>query len=252
VRVVAFYLVLIYQSYLIALFSLMDEKIIQNFGRHEKPQCCSQCREEGHNKGNIRCPINIKNAATAALAKDRQTKFLEDQNQENCNNFGKVRNFNLSRENFSSIEVYPVHSKDFCLTGCSSSNNSNSDAKFGPVIQDVTDNKILQLDPPHMDVDDEDLGKNLDPDISAMQEPDSDGEDFVVGLAQITGDRERMDVAIVAKGSEHIAAIAAEDEWMQDRQDLVTYQGRGALAAGRGSGRGVSLSGRGRGRGQHS
>ena len=85
-----------------------------------------------------------------------------------------------------------------------------------------------------------------------MQEPDSDGEDFVVGLAQITGDRERMDVAIVAKGSDHIAAIAAEDEWMQDRQDLVTYQGRGALAAGRGSGRGVSLSGRGRGRGQHS
>ena len=56
----------------------------------------------------------------------------------------------------------------------------------------------------------------------------------------------------MAKGSEHIAAIAAEDEWMQDRQDLVTYQGRGALAAGRGSGRGVSLSGRDRGIGQHS
>ena len=42
VRVVAFYLVLIYQSYLIALFSLMAEKKIQNFGRREKLQCCSQ------------------------------------------------------------------------------------------------------------------------------------------------------------------------------------------------------------------
>ena len=99
----------------------------------------------------------------------------------------------------------------------------------------------------------EDLGNNLNPDNFAMQEPDSDGEDFVVGLAQITGDRKRMDAAIVAKGSEYIEAIAVEDEWMQDRQDLVTYHGRGAPAAGRrGSGRGVSLSGRDRGRGQRS
>ena len=80
-----------------------------------------------------------------------------------------------------------------------------------------------------MDVDDdEDLGNNLNPDnFAIMQEPDSDGEDFVVGLAQITGDRERMDVAIVAKGSEYIEATAVEDEWMQDRQDLVTYRSSG-------------------------
>jgi hypothetical protein len=141
------------------------------------------------------------------------------------------------REKDSSIEVFPILSKDFCSTGSSSINNSNSDAKFGPVIQDITDNPKLQLDPPLMDVDDEDLGNNLNPDNFAMQEPDSDGEDFVVGLAQITGDRERMDVAIVAKGREYIEATAVEDEWMQDRQDLVTYHGRGAPAAGRGGGR---------------
>ena len=50
-----------------------------------------------------------------------------------------------------------------------------------------------------MDVDDEDLENNLDPNTSTMQGPDSDGEDFAAGLSQITGDRERMDVAIVAK-----------------------------------------------------
>ena len=166
--------------------------------------------------------------------------------------FGKISNSNLSREKDSTIEVFPILSKDFCSTGSSSINNSNSDAKFGPVIQDITDNPKLQLDPPLMDVDDEDLGNNLNLDNFAMQEPDSDGEDFVVGLAQITGDRERMDVAIVAKGSEYIEATAVDDEWMQDRQDLVTYHGRGAPAAGRGSGRGVSHSGRGRGRGQRS
>ena len=37
---------------------------------------------------------------------------------------------------------------------------------------------------------------------------------------------------------------------MQDSQDLITYQGRGAPAAGRGSGRGDFHSGRGRGRGR--
>ena len=103
-----------------------------------------------------------------------------------------------------------------------------------------------------MDVDDEDLENNLDPDTSAMQEPDSEGKDFVACLAQITGDRERMVVAIVPKGSKYIAATVVEDEWMQDRQDLITYQGRGAPAAGRGSGRVVLLLGRGRGRGQRS
>ena len=62
-----------------------------------------------------------------------------------------------------------------------------------------------------------------------------------------------MDVAIVAKkGGEYIEATIADDEWMQHRQDLVTYQGRGPLRAGRGSGSGIPSSGRGRGRGQRS
>ena len=84
------------------------------------------------------------------------------------------------------------------------------------------------------------------------QDLDSDGEDFVAGLEQISaGDKQQMDIAVVVtKGGEYIEASIADDEWMQDRQDLVTYHGRGAQAAGRGSGRGASLSGRGRGRGQ--
>ena len=57
---------------------------IQNFCRREKPQCCSQCREEGHNKGSIRCPVNMKNAATATSAKERQIRFSEDQLSENA------------------------------------------------------------------------------------------------------------------------------------------------------------------------
>ena len=125
----------------------MTEKQIQNFGRREKPQCCSQCREEGHNKGSIRCPVNIKNAATAASAKVRQIRFSEDQISEKCNNFGKISNSNLSYEKISSIEVYPILSKEFCSTGSSSSKKSNSDAKFGRVIQDITDKKKLQSDP---------------------------------------------------------------------------------------------------------
>ena len=77
-------------------------------------------------------------------------------------------------------------------------------------------------------------------------------EDFVAGLAQITGDKGWMDVAVVAKESEHIAASIADDEWMQHRQDLITYQERGPPAAGRGSSRCVILSGRGRGTGRSS
>jgi hypothetical protein len=120
-----------------------------NFGRREKPQSCSQCREEGHNKGSIRCPVNIKNAATATLAKERQTKFSEDnQIRENCNNFGKVSNSNLSYEEISSIEVSPILSTGFCSTNGSSSKISNSDAKLGPFILDITDNKKFQSDPP--------------------------------------------------------------------------------------------------------
>ena len=77
-------------------------------------------------------------------------------------------------------------------------------------------------------------------------------EDFVAGLAQITGDKGWIDVAVVAKEREYIAASIADDEWMQHRQDLITYQGRGPPAAGRGSRRGVILSGRGRGTGRSS
>ena len=91
---------LAYQSYPIALFSLMAEKNFQNFGARENPQKCSQCRQPGHNNGSSRCPINIKNAATTALAKERQNKFLEDQIREKNNNFGKVSNSsNLSNKN---------------------------------------------------------------------------------------------------------------------------------------------------------
>ena len=81
-RVVAFCHDLIYQSYPIALFSLMAEKNFQNYGAREIPQKCSQCKQPGHNKGSSRCPVNIKNAATAALAKERQNKFSEDQIRE--------------------------------------------------------------------------------------------------------------------------------------------------------------------------
>jgi hypothetical protein len=86
-RAVAFYLVLIYQSCPIALFSLMAEKNFQKFGARENPHKCSRCRQPGHTKGSSRCPVSIKNAATAALAKERQNKFSEDQIREKNNNF---------------------------------------------------------------------------------------------------------------------------------------------------------------------
>ncbi len=81
---------------------------------------------------------------------------------------------------------------------------------------------------------------------------DSDGEDFITGLTKMSGDEERKDIAIVAKGSEYIEASIADDEWMQHRQDLVTFKGKGPPRGGRGSGSGILSSGRGRGRGQRS
>ena len=128
-----------------------------NFGRREKPQSCSQCREEGHNKGSICCPVNVKNAATATLAKERQTKFSEDQIRENCNNFGKVSNSNLSYEEISSIEVSPILSTGFCSTGFPTPMR-NSDHLFSISLTTRNFNRIL---PSHMDVDDEDLENNL-------------------------------------------------------------------------------------------
>ena len=51
---------------------------------------------------------------------------------------------------------------------------------------------------------------------SNLQDLVSDGEDFAAGLEKITGDKERIDVAVVAsKGSEYIEALIADDEWMQ-------------------------------------
>ena len=46
---------------------------------------------------------------------------------------------------------------------------------------------------------------------------DSDGEDFITGLTKISGDEERKDIAIVAKGSEYIEASIVDDERMQHR-----------------------------------
>ena len=232
----------------------MAEKKFQNFGARKNPQKCSQCRQPGHNKGSSRCPINIKNAATAALAKERQNKFSEDQIRENNNNFGKASNsYNLSIKKISPIKN-PILPNDFCSTSSDCSKITNSDARFGTTFRAATVRDQFPLDLPQMDIEFAGLPlKDLLSSHSNLQELDSDGEDFVAGLEQITGGKEEMDIAVVVtKEGEYIEASIADDEWMQDRQDLVTYQGRGAQAAGRGSGRGVSLSGRGRGRGQRS
>ncbi len=81
-RAVAFCLDLIYQSYPIALFSMMAEKKFQNYGAREIPQKCSQCKQPGHNKGSSRCPVKQLKAQTIAIAAQRKETFQMVQNQE--------------------------------------------------------------------------------------------------------------------------------------------------------------------------
>jgi hypothetical protein len=174
--------------------------------------------------------------------------------RENNNNFGNASNSsNLSIKKFSPNKI-PVLSNDFCSTSSDCSKVSNSDARFGTTLRTAIVSDQFPLDLPQMDV--EFAGPPLKDFLSShsnSQDLDSDGEDIAAGLEQISGDKKQMDIAVVVtKGGEYIEASIADDEWMQDHQDLVTYHGRGAQAAGRGSGRGASLSGRGRGRGQRS
>ena len=264
-QTVAFYLVLIYQSYPIALFSLMAEKNFQKFGARENPQKCSRCRQPGHNKGSSRCPVNIKNAATAALAKERQNEFSEDRIREKNNNYGNVSNSsNLSIKKFSPNKI-PVLSNDFCSNSSDSSKISNSDARFGTTFRATIVSDQFPLDLPQMNVQfagpplkedvleeiSDAVWEKLMEDSPSLEEveqivedmiTDSDGEDFITGLTIISGDEERKDIAIVAKGSEYIEASIADDEWMQHRQGLVTFKGRGPPRAGRGSGSGILSS----------
>jgi hypothetical protein len=130
----------------------MAEKNFQKFGARENPQKCSRCRQPGHNKGSSRCPVNIKNAATAALAKERQNKFWEDQIREKNNNFGNVSNSsNLSIKKFSPNKI-PVLSNDFCSNSSDCSKISNSDARFGTTFRAAIVSDQSPLDLPQMNV----------------------------------------------------------------------------------------------------